>query len=186
MTNQAEQERTELERSLIRLFSRALVPRSGGNLITRGLADIERGGGDEFERAWECLHGENWVEAVRWFRIAAEEGDACAQSNLGVMYETGRGVARDNGEAVRWFRLAADQGEAVAQYNLGLMYDTGRGVPQDDDEAVRWYRLAAEQGHAHAQYCLGKMYDTGRGVPQDADEAARWYRQAAEQGDTSA
>ena len=38
-------------------------------------------------------------EALRWFRLAAEQGDADAQFNLGVMYENGRGVTRDDGKA---------------------------------------------------------------------------------------
>ena len=97
------------------------------------------------------------AEAVRWYRLAAEQGDAWAQTNLGVMYENGRGVTQDDAEAVRWYRLAAEQGHADAQYNLGWMYDTGRGVPQDDAEAVRWFRLAAEQGNAWAQKRLDAM-----------------------------
>ena len=68
------------------------------------------------------------AEAVRWYRLAAEQGDASAQLNLGVMYDNGRGVLKDEAEAVRWFRLAADQGNAAAQFNLGNGYYNGRGV----------------------------------------------------------
>ena len=95
------------------------------------------------------------AEAVRWFRLAAEQGHASAQYNLGVMYDTGEGVPQDAAEAVRWYRLAAEQGYASAQNNLGFAYGTGEGVPQDAAEAVRWFRLAAEQGHASAQNNLG-------------------------------
>jgi len=35
------------------------------------------------------------VEAAKWFRAAAEQGDTAAQFNLGVMYDTGRGVKQD-------------------------------------------------------------------------------------------
>jgi TPR repeat protein len=50
------------------------------------------------------------VQAVRWFRIAAEQGSAEARHILGLAYETGRGVPKDPIEAARWFRLAAEQG----------------------------------------------------------------------------
>jgi len=60
-------------------------------------------------------------------RARAEQGDANAQFNLGVMYANGRGVPQDDAAAVRWFRLAADQGNAGAQHNLGFMYGTGAG-----------------------------------------------------------
>ena len=57
-------------------------------------------------------------EAVHWYRLAAEQGFAAAQFNLGVMYTRGRGVPEDAREAVRWYRLAAEQGHAGAQAAL--------------------------------------------------------------------
>jgi TPR repeat protein len=74
----------------------------------------------------------------------AEQGEAYAQYNLGLMYDEGEGVPENNAEAVRWYRLAAEQGYARAQSNLGFMYSNGEGVPENNAEAVRWYRLAAE------------------------------------------
>src|SRR4051812_43906601 len=56
--------------------------------------------------------------AERW-RLAAEEGSAPAQTSLGLMFESGRGVVRSAAEASRWFRRAAEQGDAGAQFNLG-------------------------------------------------------------------
>ena len=71
--------------------------------------------------------------------MAAEQGHAKAQFNLGNMYSKGRGVPQNDTEAVRWYRMAAKQEITAAQYNLGYMYDTGEGVPKNDAEAVRWY-----------------------------------------------
>ena len=84
-------------------------------------------------------------------RVRADQGDAAAQYNLGLMYANGRGVPQDLAQAVSWTRKAADQGLADAQFDLGLMYAKGRGVPQDDAQAVSWYRKAADQGDANAQ-----------------------------------
>jgi TPR repeat protein len=55
------------------------------------------------------------AEAVRWYRLAADQGDAKAQYNIGGCYSKGTGVVQDDAEALRWFRLAADQGLAEAQ-----------------------------------------------------------------------
>jgi hypothetical protein len=126
------------------------------------------------------------AEAVRWYRKAAEQGDADGQFNLGVMYANGRGVAQDAAEAVRWYRKAAEQGDARGQFNLGWMYANGRGVNKDAAEAVRWYRKGAEQGYAKAQFNLGVAYANGEGVAKDEAEAVRWYRKAAEQGHAGA
>ncbi len=126
---------------------------------------------------------QDYAEAFRWYRRAAEQGNALGQISLGIMYEAGQGVNQDYAEAVRWYRRAAEQGDAEGQSNLGNMYRIGWGVSQDYAEAVRWYRLAAEQDDAAGQTNLGRMYETGRGVSQDYAEAVRWYRRAAKQGE---
>ena len=114
--------------------------------------------------------------------LKAQQGDAQAQYNRGLMYARGRGVPRDYGEAVKWFRKAAQQGFAEAQISLGAMYATGGGVTQDDGEAAKWFRKAAQQGYAQGQYILGVLYQQGRGVARDVGEAVRWYLKAAAQG----
>ena len=55
------------------------------------------------------------AEALKLFRLAAEQGNTQAQTNLGVMYTTGNGVPKDEAEALKLFRLAAEQGNTQAQ-----------------------------------------------------------------------
>jgi len=113
---------------------------------------------------------ENDAEAAKWFRKAAEQGDADAQNALGSMIARlpvygGTEMARfgspsvneDDARAVKWYRKAAEQGHAGAQYHLGLMYDNGWGVPENDARAVKWYRKAAEQGDAYAKTRLKEL-----------------------------
>ena len=49
------------------------------------------------------------AEAVKWYRLAADQGHATAQTNLGRCYSTGEGVSKNSKEGARWFRLAADR-----------------------------------------------------------------------------
>src|SRR5262249_26016362 len=87
----------------------------------------------------------NDAEAARWFRLAADQGDAVAEYNLGLMYSEGQAVPQDYAEAAKWYRLAADQRYAQAQYNLGFLYASGQGVEQDNVAAHMWFNLAAAQ-----------------------------------------
>ena len=80
----------------------------------------------------------------------AEQGDAEAQSLLGLMYDNGRGVLKDDKEAVKWWRKAAEQGDAIAQYNLGLSYVLGDGVPKDLVNAYAWLNVASANGEEKA------------------------------------
>jgi TPR repeat protein len=94
-------------------------------------------------------------QAVAWYRKAADQGDARAQFNLGLMYSEGKGVQQDFKQAAAWYRKAADQGEVEAQCNLGNKYRQGQGVQQDSKQAAAWYQKAADQGHMKAHLGLG-------------------------------
>jgi hypothetical protein len=93
---------------------------------------------------------EDYAEAVKWYRLAADQGDADAQFSLGLMYNNGEGVLKNYAEAVKWFRLAADQGNVFAQYSLGLMYANGEGVPENNVTAYAWWNIAAASGYEDA------------------------------------
>ena len=114
---------------------------------------------DALKKGNEFSNQENYTEAARWYRKAAEQGDADAQYNLGFSYNLGLGVSQDYTEAVKWYRKAAEQGHADAQYNLGCCYGLGQGVPQSFSEAVKWFRKAAELGHAGAIELLKKLIE---------------------------
>ena len=86
---------------------------------------------------------------------------------LGLMYQNGRGVAKDEAEAASWYPKAAEQGDARGQFNLGKMYGLGRGVPKDETQAVAWLRKAADQQYPEAQVGLGLRYQMGLGVAKN-------------------
>ena len=68
------------------------------------------------------------VEAMRWYRRAADAGVPEAQYNLAFGYRDGAGVRQDAKRAVRYYRMAATQGYPDAQRDLGVRYHEGRGV----------------------------------------------------------
>ncbi len=63
--------------------------------------------------------GDDYIKAQT---LKADRGDAEAQNNLGVAYESGSGVLKDMKKAIKYYKLAADQGYGDAQYNLGVCY----------------------------------------------------------------
>lgn len=114
------------------------------------------------------------VEAVRWYRMAADQGNVVGQVSLGLMYLKGDGVPQDKVEAVRWYQMAADQGYAQAQTKLGAMYFLGEGVAQD---------YAAAHMHSNIGCALGvedgcRLRDriATYMTPEDISEAQRRAR----------
>jgi TPR repeat protein len=139
-----------------------------------------------FEDGFTAFSKNDYATAVRLWRSLAEQGNAKAQLQLGMMYDHGYGVPEDYAAAAFWYRKAADQGDAGAQYILGIMYENGRAmpaVPQDYAAAVALFRRGAEQGSASCQTLLGGMYARGQGVPQDFVQAHMWYNLAAARSD---
>jgi TPR repeat protein len=95
-----------------------------------------------FEDGEAAYKSGDYAAAVRLLGPLAEQGDAAAQYNLGVIFAFGHGVPQNLPLAATWYRKSADQGVSDAQYNLGFMYEKGLGVPHDCAEAAKLYRLA--------------------------------------------
>jgi GAF domain/Sel1 repeat/PilZ domain len=76
----------------------------------------------------------------------AAQGDAEAQYQMGVRYDEGEGVLKDDTQAVQWFQRAADLGNVDAQAHLGAYYWAGRGVPRDLSKAYMWSMIALAGG----------------------------------------
>ena len=79
-------------------------------------------------------------EAVKWFRKAAEQGDADGQLSLALMYTQGRGVAKDEVEAYKWYLLADAQGREVAKpIIIGIKHRlTAEQRAQGEQRAREW------------------------------------------------
>ena len=132
----------------------------------------------------------NIQEALKWFRKAATQNYGSAAELLGVAYEEGHGVDKDQNAANTWYHKAlaiyskeAEQGNTNEMYNLGELFFNGRGVEKNSAEGIKWFRKAAEMGNAVAARDLGRHYVNGEKNPA---EGIKWYRKAAEMGDAVA
>ena len=137
---------------------------------------------DTFEDGLQAAKRGDYAAAMAQWKPLAEQGNAMAQFNIGMMYARGRGVAEDPAQALHWYRMAAQKGYADAQLNLGVMYNSGQGVKVDHAEALQWLRLAAAQGVAKAHYNLGAMYAMGHGVARDYQLAYVYFTLAENYG----
>ena len=122
--------------------------------------------------------GKNQSEAIKWYRMAAENGLPDAVFELARCYRFGIGVRRNRTTASKWLHKAAGQGHARAMVLLGkrcLDYDSGE---YNSRKAVSLFRKAAEQGDAWGMFHLGECYINGDGVKKDIDAAYLWFYKA--------
>lgn len=76
----------------------------------------ERGDAEALKRLGDIYEKENALEAVKWYKMAVEQGNASASFDLGLIYEYGKpGIPKNKAEAIKWYRKAAEQGSETAQ-----------------------------------------------------------------------
>ena len=123
------------------------------------------------------------VNAEKWYKAAAEQGQVGAQYMLGQLYQLGRiGTQPDYVEAKKWYGKA--QGTyAPAAIALGFVYDT---VDDDYQQALSSYQQAADKQDPIGEFDLGLIYEKGKGRAVDFVKAKELYQQAADKGHTQA
>ena len=80
--------------------------------------------------------------ALKYYRIAAEQGHRDGAFNLAVMHQNGWGVPLNEEEAVRLYTLAAEQGVAEAMTALGRHFSMDYSDAYDPVQAYKWFSLA--------------------------------------------
>lgn len=113
-------------------------------------------------------------EAMKWYRMAAERGNAEAQNSVG----SGLQEEKRYEEALSWYEKAAAQGHPLATNSLAYLYDLGLGVKQDRRKGFELYSRAADLGWAEAMWNIANMYGAGQLGEKDMVSACVWAMRA--------
>lgn len=139
-----------------------------------------------FDEGLTAYNKGDFATALKEWKPLADQGNAEAQFNLGVMYDNGQGVAQDYAQAVQWYRKSADQGDADAQNNLGVMYADGQGVPQTNVVAYALYNLSASIDPSSANKATNNRANLADSMTNREIEAAQALtRELAKPGNLS-
>ncbi|WP_375144064.1 tetratricopeptide repeat protein [Bradyrhizobium sp. Ash2021] len=123
-------------------------------------------------------------EAIAAWRKASDKGSTSAMVELGVLYGTGAGIARDEAQARKLFERAAEAGNPRGVSNLAAL-GGGAGATADPARARELLSKAAET-NAEAQYQLGMMLAEGNGGSRDDAAARALFEKAAAQNHPAA
>jgi len=122
-------------------------------------------------------------EAVKYFRLAADQGNPEGFYGLGSMYASGEGVARDLGAARGWMVKAADAGNVQAVQTVAMAYMSG-GLAVSESErsspaALQWIEKAAALDSLPAIDRLAVAYRKGDfALPVDVKKAEEYEARA--------
>jgi TPR repeat protein len=123
----------------------------------------------------------DFVEAAKWYRVAAELGNCSSMIKLGEYCQSGRGLPTNKTEAVNWYRKAAEKGAVDAMYPLAKCLQNGEGTSTNLIEAVVWLRRNYEAGgdkYGSTALTLGLCYENGKGVERSREQATKWFEEA--------
>ena len=127
------------------------------------------------------------TSVMRRLRIAAESGEAAAQFNLGVLYDSrlddnGYAIKGDPAEAIKWLLAAAERGLPRAQSKLAELYADGPKASGNYMNACAWFLLAAASSRGHTPPPSSISVRTGRHPEpgaQDQDQVAQYWPDVA-------
>lgn len=125
----------------------------------------------------------DYAEAVRLYRLAAEQENPVALNRLTALLREGApGVPAAPAEALVFATKAAQLEDPEATFNLGTFHLYGLSVPQNQDKAFGYYKTAAEMGHVGAMVAVGQIYASPAFAGRDLKAAQNWFEIAARAG----
>jgi uncharacterized protein len=138
------------------------------------------------EEAKLKLSQKDFAAAHTIYLTLANQNDAKACYNLGLMYHDGDGVAQNIDEAVEWYKKSAALNYKEAQYMLATLVFRREINTISYADAVHYYQQAAELGHVKSQLNLGMLYYRGDVIQQDLEESFKWLNLAASNSNSEA
>lgn len=138
------------------------------------------------QQADALFNQSRFSEAAPLLEQVCTSGDASSCNHLGLMYQNGLGVARNDSRSVALFSKACSADTRFGCNNLGLMYAGGRGVPQSNTQAVALYSKSCNAGVAVGCGNLGLMYAQGIGVAQNVSQAVPLMTKGCDGGNDQA
>lgn len=136
---------------------------------------------------YSYLYGQNgakvdYDKAFEYYARAAMQNDNVGLNNLGSLYYSGIGVARNTAKAAILFEKAAALGNAEAAVNLGFILISGNGVEKNPAEAMNLFEKASSADNVPARFMYGYALYTGKLRAQNFAAAAPLIRKAADAG----
>ena len=110
----------------------------------------------------------NYHEAVKWFKLAANQGEVSALIDLGGMYLRDKYGLKDLDKAEQCFQQASELGGTDAMNKIGGAYYGVRNY----NEAIKWFKASNNYSR------LGDFYFHGYGFDQNYEEAFKCYLKA--------
>jgi TPR repeat protein len=113
----------------------------------------------------------DYAQALRYYELAAAQGNLHAIETLGLMHGKGLGTEKNSTKSLELMRRAADAGSLTALSQIAYMLYNGEGVEVNKTLALEIYVQAASKGHMESIVNAGILYMSDEGIPPDYNKA---------------
>lgn len=145
----------------------------------------------QLELAQKYWEHEKYDESFKWYERASAQDNVEGIYRLGICYQKGYGVEKDETRAFQLFLKSSEMGSLEAQFQLAEAYHFGKGILRDDKKAMDLYYKTAQKGHSISEFMVGLYYMHNRGETsntlsitskRDTVIAFDWFLKSAKQG----
>lgn len=149
--------------------------------ITSGLGGLDLTGNKDAinDKALQLYDQEEYYKAFKMFKYLADAGYAPAYSMLGMAYENGDGVSKNENLMIEYYNKAIENGEAWCAYNLGCYYYDNKKYTQ----ALDYFNQSSASNNIYrseSYYMIGKMNEEGNGAAKSITQAIKNYKKSVE------
>jgi TPR repeat protein len=147
---------------------------------------------DEVDPEWQFQFGWSHVTSIgirtnkslgaHYYKLSADQGNAHAQLNDGILLFEGDGIPMNKSHAAHYYTLAADQSFSQAQHISAKSMLAGNDIQKDKEKGIEYLRCAADQGLTSAQLDFASLLWQGSVIERDDIRSAHYLKLAADQG----
>lgn len=120
------------------------------------------------------IDNQKFEEAIPILKKAAKLGNPESQYNLGVCYQFGYGVEKNDSLSTNWYKKSADQGWKDGQYKMSFAHIKGNGVKKDEKKAFEYALLCADQEDVECIFNVISCFKDGIGTEKDSLKVLEW------------
>ena len=149
--------------------------------VSSGLGGLDLTGNKDniYDKALSLYQKEDYYQAFKLFNYLADNGYTLAYSMLGMAYENGEGVSKDEDLMIKNYEKAIENGESWCAYNLGSYYYDKKNYAK----AMDYFTQSSSSENpfrSDSYYMVGQMNENGNGVSKNISAAIQNYRKAVE------
>lgn len=149
--------------------------------ISSGLGGLDLTGNKDaiYDKALDLYQKEDYYQAFKLFNYLADNGYPLAYSMLGMAYENGEGISKNEGLMIQNYEKAIENGESWCAYNLGSYYYEKKNYRKAMDYFLQ-SSSSENPFRSDSYYMVGLMNENGNGVAKNIPVAVQNYHKAVE------